>query len=121
LLTRFGLFNADNGSAVASVGIPEPPFDSTGLGAGCPVADWLDAPLVEGTVPGLFFLMGGSRFFLNGGRVTADDSALATSGGTAELAVVADDSASGATATSTSPSASSADKASSLGRFDPPD
>jgi hypothetical protein len=88
---------------------------------GFPVACWLEAPLEEGTAPGLFFLMGGSRFFLNGGREMDDDSSLTASGATAGAAALVDDSASGATAASTSPSGSSADKASSLVRFDPPD
>lgn len=88
---------------------------------GFPVVCWLEVPLVEGTAPGLFFLIGGSRFFLNGGRETDGDSSLAASGATAGVAALMDDSASGATATSTSASGSSTDKASSLVRFDPPD
>ena len=120
LLTRFGLFNADNGSELSSCARPEPPFDSWGLAASLPVADWLEVPPVEGTVPVLFFLMVGRRFFFNGGGATGGDSSF-TSEMAAVLAAVADDSASGAAATtSSSPSGSSADKASSLARFDPP-
>lgn len=105
---------------MASCARAEPPFVSGGLGPSFPVVAWLDVPLVEGTVPGLNFLMGGSRFFLNGGRVTDEGSSLTASDGAAEAAAFVDDSASGATATSTCPSGSSADKGSSLGRFDPP-
>ncbi len=121
LLTRFGLFNADMGSMVSSCAKLETPFVSGGLGTGFPAADWLEATLVvEGTVPGLFFLMGGSRFFLNGGRVTVVGPSLAASGSVVKAVALVDDSASGAAATSTFPSGSSGDKASSLGRFDPP-
>jgi hypothetical protein len=95
----------------------EPPFVSGGLGTGFAAAHWLEVPLVEGTVPGLFFLMGGSRFFLNGGRVTVVDSSLAASGRVAEVVALVDDSASGAAMTSTFSSRSSGDKASSLGRL----
>jgi hypothetical protein len=98
----------------------EPPFVSGGLWTGFAVADWLEVPPVEGTVPGLFFLMGGSRFFLNGGRVTVVDSSLAASGRVAEVAALVDDSASSVATTSTF-SSGSGDKASSLGRFDPTD
>ena len=119
-MTRFGLFKADKGSTASSCAKIEPPFVSGGLGTGFPVVDWLEVPLVEGTVPGLFFLMGGSRFFLNGGRVTDEDSSLIASGRIAEVAALVDDSASGAATTSTFSSGSSGDNASSLGRFDPP-
>ena len=66
---------------------------------------------MDGRVPGLFFLIGGSRFFLNGGRETVVDSSLA------EVVALVDDSASSAATTSTFSSGSSGDKASSLGRF----
>jgi hypothetical protein len=99
----------------------EPPFVSGGLGTGFATADWLEVPLAEGTVPGLFFLIGGSRFFLNGGRVTVVESSLVASGRVAEVVALVDDSASSAVTTSTFSSGSSGDKASSLGRFDPPD
>lgn len=91
------------------------------MGTDFAAADWFEVPLVEGTVPGLFFLIGGSRFFLNGGRVTVVDSSLVASGRVAEVAVLIDDSASSPATTSTFSSGSSGDKASSLGRFDLPD
>ena len=97
-----------------------PPFDSGGLRTGFAAADWLEVPLVEGTVPGLFFLIGGSRFFLNGGRETFVDSSLVASCRVAEVAALIDESASSAATISTFSSGSSGDKASSLGRFDPP-
>ena len=106
---------------LSSCGILEPPFVSGGLGTGFAAADWLNVPLVEGTVPDLFFLIGGSRFFLNGGRVTVVESSLAVSGRVVEVVALVDDSASSAATTSTFSSGSSEDKASSLGRFDPPD
>lgn len=99
----------------------EPAFASGGLGTAFAAADWLEVPLVEGTVPGLFFLIGGSRFFLNGGRVTVVDSSLAASGRVAEVVALVDDSVSSAATTSTFSSGSSGDKASSLERFDRPD
>ena len=98
---------------------PGPPFVSGGLGTGFVVADRLEVPLMEGTVPGLFFLIGGSRFFLNGGRVIVVDSSLASSGSVADVVALVDDSASRAATTSTFSSGSSGDKASSRGRFDP--
>ena len=105
---------------VSSCAKLEPPFVSEGLGTDFAAADWLEVPLVEGTVPGLFFLIGGSFFFLNGGRVTVVDSSLAASGRVEEVAPLMDDSTSSAATKSTFPSGSSGDKASSLGRFDPP-
>ena len=98
---------------------PEPPLVSGGLGTGFAAVDWLEVPLVEGIVPGLFFLMGGSRFFLNGGRVTVVDSSLAASSRVAEVEALVVDSSSIVATTSTFSSGSSGDKASSLGRFDP--
>lgn len=105
---------------VSSCAKPEPPFVSGGFGTGFAAVDWLEVPLVEGTVPGLFFLIGGSRFFLNGGRVIVVDSSLAVSGRVAEVEALVDDSASSAATTSTFSSGSSGDRASSLGRFDAP-
>ena len=102
---------------MSSCAKPEPLFASGGLGLGF---DWLEVPATEGTIPGLFFLMGGRRLFLNGGRVTGCDSSLTTSDCTAEAATLVEDSASGVAVTSASPSGSSADNVSSLGRFDPP-
>lgn len=98
----------------------EPPFVSGGLGTVFAATDWFELPLAEGTVPGLFFLIGGSRFFLNGGRVTVVDCSLAASGRVAEVAALVDDSASSAGTISTF-SSGSGDKASSLERFDLPD
>lgn len=105
---------------VSSCAKPEPPFVSGGLGTGLADVGWLEVPLVEGTVPGLFFLIGGSLFFLNGGRVTVVDSSIAESGRVEEVAPLMDDSASSAATTSTFPSGSFGDKVSSLRRFDPP-
>jgi hypothetical protein len=81
---------------VSSCANPRATFCFGRLGTGLPAVDWLEVPLVEGTVPGLFFLMGGSRFFLKGGRVTVVDSSLAASGRVAEVAALVDDSASSA-------------------------
>src|SRR6266702_3735870 len=113
---RFGLFSTGNVSTESSCTTLGPAFASC---PGFPVAGWFGVTLVNGTVLGLFFLIGGSRFFLNGGRETDAGSSLTASNAAVAVAL-ADESTSGETVASSCPSGSSAERGSSLGRLDPP-
>jgi hypothetical protein len=97
----------------------EPAFPSGGTGPGFPVAGRVGVTFANGIVLGLFFLIGGSRFFLNGGRETDAGSSLTAS--EAVVVALADESTSGETVTSSGSSGSSAERESSLGRLDPTD
>lgn len=93
-----------------------PAFASGGTGPGFPVAERFEVAFTNGIAVGLFFLIGGSRFFLNGGRETDAGSSLTASDAVA--VALAEESTSGERVASSCPSGSSAERGSSLGRLD---